>query len=91
MLVTSFPAEACTQGRHHREEERDVADGDDDEGEDVGVVVAIRRLRGVVVRRRCAVHVVAAGDQPASAGITILINVCNPMDLTPGANVMNDI
>jgi hypothetical protein len=65
-----FPsAKAGTNGGDDGEEEGDVPDGDDDEGEDVGVVVAERRLRGVVVCRRNPVDVTTSGDQPTRAKI----------------------
>ena len=67
LLFGGFAAKASADGSSHGEAERDVADGDDDEGEDVGAVVAVRRLRGVVVGGGSSVDIIAACYQPASA------------------------
>ncbi len=73
-LFGLFSAETCTDGCNDGEEEGDVSDGDDDEGEDVGLVVAEGRLGGVVVRRGNAVDVTTSGDQPTRA-VAIRINL----------------
>jgi hypothetical protein len=66
-LFWRLPAEASAQGPGHRQAEGDVPDGDDDEGEDERVVLAVRRIRFVVVSRRGAVDVVTSGYEPAGA------------------------
>jgi len=51
-----------------RKAERDVTDGDDDEGEHVGALVAVVGRVRVFVVWFCAVDEYAADDKPNSAG-----------------------